>query len=174
VGSLSDVINAGTITSIFINSSFDIKVGDKLQIINVDNQVIKEIVAAQDLDLITGERIFQDYSDRVDLDLGTTENEACCVAFLDSITDNENRELNIESTTFDFQITDGFDVITAFRKLHTSEVYRFDSLQHTDARVAPTVVSDLKEGEIVFVGRDIYVKEAGEIYRHRAAPYLAE
>lgn len=174
VGSLSDVINSGTITSIFINSSFDIKVGDKLQIINVDNQVIKEIVAAQDLDLNLGKSIFQAYSDRVDLNLGTTENEACCVAFFDSITDNENRELNIESTTFDFQITDGFDVITAFRKLHTSEVYRFDSLQHTDARVAPTVVSDLKEGEIVFVGRDIYVKEAGEIYRHRAAPYLAE
>jgi len=70
-------------------------------------------------------------------------------------------------------IPSGTRLIYGYKKMFYSEKVRFDSLQHTEVRSVPTSVSDLLEGEIVFVGRDIYVKEAGSIYRHRASPYLS-
>jgi len=50
---LSNVILSGARTSIDIDSTFDIKIGDVLQIVNSENQIIKEIVSTQNLDFVS-------------------------------------------------------------------------------------------------------------------------
>ena len=132
VGTLSDVIELGTRTSIDIDSTFDIKIGDVLQIVNSENELIKQIVSTQDLDFSSGAG---------------------------------SRSLSIESTTFDLDITDGFSVITGFRKLHTSDVYRFDTLQHTAVKAAPAILADMLYNEVRVVDGDIWIKSGEVIYK---------
>ena len=133
-----DLLPLMDITQILIDSTGDIKIGDKLQLVNEKGYVFLNLIAAQDL--------------------ATAGNDVT---------------LDVESFDLFVPIPSGTRLIYAYKGMYFSEKVRFDSLQHTEVRVAPNLVTDLLEGEIVFVGRDIYVKEAGAIYRHRAAPYLA-
>ena len=126
------------ITQITIDSTGDIKIGDKIQFVNNLGYVYLEVISAQNLD-----------------------------------TAGDDVTLDVESFDLFVPIPSGTRLIYGYKKMFYSEKIRFDSLQHTEVRSVPTVVSDLLEGEIVFVGRDIYVKESGAIYRHRAAPYLS-
>jgi hypothetical protein len=80
--------------------------------------------------------------------------------------------LDVQSFDLTTPITSGAKIVYGYKKMYFSEKIRFDSLQHTDVKVAPTVLADLENGEIIFVGRDIFVREGGEIYRHRASPYI--
>jgi len=132
VGTLSNVILAGARTSIDIDSTFDIKIGDVLQIVNSENQIIKEIVSTQNLDFVS---------------------------------EAGSRSLTIESSTFDLDITDGFSIIAGFRKLHTSGVYRFDTLQHTAVATLPAVLADMLYNEVRVVDGDIWLKSGEVIYK---------
>lgn len=133
-----DLLPLNGITQIIIDSTGDIKIGDKIQLVNEKGYVFLNLISTQDLD--------------------TAGNDVT---------------LNVESFDLLVPIPSGTRLIYGYKKMFYSEKVRFDSLQHTEVRSVPTVVSDLLEGEIVFVGRDIYVKEAGAIYRHRASPYLS-
>ena len=132
VGTLSNVILSGARTSIDIDSTFDIKIGDVLQIVNSENQIIKEIVSTQNLDFVS---------------------------------EAGSRSLTIEPSTFDLDITEGFSIITGFRKLHTSGVYRFDTLQHTAVATVPSLLSDMLDNEVRVVDSDIWLKSGEVIYK---------
>lgn len=80
--------------------------------------------------------------------------------------------LTVEPFDLATPLLSGTRIIYGYKKMYFSEKLRFDSLQHTDVKVAPTALADLENGEVIFVGRDIFVREGNEIFRHRANPYI--
>ena len=79
--------------------------------------------------------------------------------------------VSIQSFTPESQIPAGYEVVNAFKKLSTSEVYRFDTLQATGVAGVPPDAASMLEGEIRFVGENIYRKDGEIIYRWHGSQY---
>lgn len=80
--------------------------------------------------------------------------------------------LTVQPFDLDNPILGGADVVYGYKKTALIEKLRFDTLQHTDVATVPATVTDMEQGEITFVGKDIFVKVGNEIYRHSATLFL--
>ena len=131
VGILKGDLAAATgITSINLDSTGDIKIGDKIQILGPSGDVYLELVSTQDLNS-TG--------------AGVT--------------------LSVVSFDLDVDIPSGTNIVYGYKKMYYSEKLRFDTLQHTAVKTAPTVLPDMLYNEVRVVGPDIWIKSGETIYK---------
>lgn len=136
VGILDETVLDTTLTFLIVNLTDDVRIGDKLNLLNYETkEILAEVVVAAD------------------------------ASAGDAVT------VPIEIFTPESQIPAGYEVVNAFKKLSTSEVYRFDTLQTTGVAVDPPNAASMLDGEIRFVGRNIYVKEGETIWRHHGSSY---
>ena len=118
------------ITSINLNSTGDIKIGDKIQLLGPSGDVYLELVSTQDLSS-TG--------------AGVT--------------------LSVVSFDLVNPIPSGTNIVYGYKKMYYSEKLRFDTLQHTAVKTAPTVLPDMLYNEVRVVGPDIWIKSGETIYK---------
>ena len=136
VGTLNENIAAIATTSMVVNLTDNVRIGDKLNFLNYDNkEIIGEVV------------------------LTSAHSAGSAVT------------ISIESFTPVGPIPAGVEVVNAFKKLSTSEVYRFDTLQTTGVAGVPPDAASMLEGEIRFVGENIYRKDGEIIYRWHGSQY---
>tara|TARA_R110000787_G_scaffold2575_1_gene10130 strand:- start:75 stop:2648 length:2574 start_codon:yes stop_codon:yes gene_type:complete len=136
VGILNDSMAVTATTSMVVNLTDDVRIGDTLNFLNYDNkEIIGEVV------------------------LTSAHSAGSAVT------------ISIESFTPVGPIPAGVEVVNAFKKLSTSEVYRFDTLQTTGVAVDPPNEASMLDGEIRFVGLNIYRKDGDVIYRWHGSLY---
>ena len=139
VGILDETIVVLATTSIVVNLADDVKIGDKLNILNYETkEVLGEVVVTAD----------------------ATAGDAVTVS--------------IQSYTPSSEIPAGFEVVNAFKKLSTSEVYRFQTLQHDGNMGVPTILAPMLSNEIRYVGGDIYLENDSDVYKITGTVYIPE
>ena len=136
VGILDETVLVAALTSLVVNLTENVRIGDKLNILNYETkEILGEVIVTAD----------------------ASAGNAVTVP--------------IQSFTPESQIPAGYEVVNAFKKLSTSEVYRFDTLQTTGVAGVPPDAASMLNGEIRFVGEDIYRKDGEIIYRWHGSLY---
>ena len=136
VGILDETVLVAALTSLVVNLTEDVRIGDKLNILNYETkEILCEVIVTAD----------------------ASAGNAVTVP--------------IQSFTPESQIPAGYEVVNAFKKLSTSEVYRFDTLQTTGVAGVPPDAASMLDGEIRFVGENIYRKDGEIIYRWHGSQY---
>tara|TARA_R110000782_G_scaffold18811_1_gene51346 strand:+ start:1759 stop:4323 length:2565 start_codon:yes stop_codon:yes gene_type:complete len=139
VGILNENIAAIATTSMVVNLTDDVKIGDKLNFLNYDNkEIIGEVV------------------------LTSAHSAGSAVT------------ISIESFTPVGPIPAGVEVVNAFKKLSTSEVYRFDTLQTSGVAGVPTIAVPMLSNEIRYVDGNIYIENATDVYKFTGTVYIPE
>jgi hypothetical protein len=139
IGKLDETLLVAASTSMVVNLTDDVKIGDTLNILNYETkEVLGEVVV--------------------------TANASAG----DAVT------VSIESFTPVSQIPAGYEVVNAFKKLNTSEVYRFKTVQHDGTMGVPTIAAPMLSNEVRYVGGDVYIETSGSVYKLTGTVYVPE
>tara|TARA_R110000772_G_scaffold67579_2_gene150033 strand:+ start:7549 stop:10113 length:2565 start_codon:yes stop_codon:yes gene_type:complete len=139
VGVLNTTMGETATTTMIVNLTDDVKIGDTLNFLNSENkEVIGEVVL--------------------------TENHSAGSAVT----------VLIESYTPTGPIPAGVEVVNAFKKLSTSEVYRFKTVQHDGTMGVPTIAAPMLANEVRYVAGNVFIESAGDVYKLTGTIYVPE
>ena len=139
LGTIDETLLVAATTSIVLNLTNDVKIGDKLNILNYET---KETLG----------------------ELVVTANASSG----DAVT------VSIESFTPESQIPAGYEVVNAFKKLSTSEVYRFKTVQHDGTTGVPTISAPMLANEVRYVAGNVFIESSGDVYKLTGTLYVPE
>jgi hypothetical protein len=80
----------------------------------------------------------------------------------------------IESYTPTGPIPAGVEIINAFKKLSTSEVYRFKTVQHDGTTGVPTIAAPMLANEVRYVAGNVFIESSGDVYKLTGTLYVPE